>query len=95
MDFLTNFDWAALVPIVILLTGLIKNAGIFKNMDDRIVNLIVGVFVVGVVYLLPIVGVGLVELGLVESMLVVFINPLAYDKFIKPFLDYFSGNVKK
>jgi hypothetical protein len=95
MDFLSNFDWAALVPIVILLTALIKNAGIFKNMDDRIINLIAGAVVIGVVYLLPFIGVGFVELGLLESMFVVLVNPLVYDKWIKPFLDYFFSNVKK
>jgi hypothetical protein len=91
MEFLSQLDWVALVPVIILLTQLVKNAGLFKNLDNRIVNLIAAGAVIGVAYLLPLIGVGSVELDLFKSIIIVLVNPVVYDKWISPFLDYFQN----
>ena len=91
MEILTNLNWTILVPLIIALTAAFKDLGVFKSIKNEIVNLIIGLVVVGLVYLTDAIGFNWMIVAPFEAMAVIVINPVIYDKIIKPLLDFFKG----
>lgn len=91
METLLNLDWTSLIPLIILLTGALKDLGAFKKMKNEIVNLIVGAVIIGLVFGAQAIGFDWLTLAPFEAIAVLIINPLIYDKIVKPTLDFLRG----
>lgn len=92
METLLTLNWVALVPLIIALTAGVKDLGAFKKMNNQLVNLIVAAAVIGLIFLAQAVGFDWVSLAPFQALVVLVINPVVYDKVVKPLWNYLIGS---
>jgi hypothetical protein len=91
VDLFLNLDWAVLIPLIIALTAALKDFGALKTWKPELVNLLVGLLLIGVFFLLETLGWTLLALAPLEAIAVLVLNPVVYDKIAKPILDFLKG----
>lgn len=91
MEILNSVNWLTLVPLVIALTGALKDLGAFKKMSNQLVNLIVGASIILLMVLANAVGFNWINITPITAIAVLVFNPLVYDKIVKPTLEFLKA----